>query len=60
MKMIAVFSLPRMLTYHRGEFEAVELGHADVDKNNSHFVIEQILERLSTGLRLDEILRRDP
>ena len=33
----------RVLANHRGELEAVELGHADVDQHDRHFRLEQML-----------------
>ena len=45
--MIAVLLEARMLADHRGELEAVELGHADVDQDNGDVVRQQVLERLA-------------
>ena len=37
----------RMLADHRGQLEAVELRHADVDQNDGDLVLEQLLQRLA-------------
>ena len=44
-----------MLADHRGELEAVQLRHADVDQNDRDFVLEQIFQRLAAGRGVDEI-----
>ena len=44
-----------MLADHGGQFEAVELGHADVDQNDGDFVLEQKFERLAAGGGDDQI-----
>ena len=44
-----------MLADHGGEFEPIELRHADVDQNDGNFILEQIFERLPPGGRDDEI-----
>ena len=36
-----------MLADHRGELEAVELRHADVDQDDGDLVLEQVLQRLA-------------
>ena len=40
-----------MLADHRGELEAVELRHADVDQDDRDLVLEQMLQRLLAGRR---------
>ena len=45
-----------MLADHGGEFETVQLRHADVDQNDRDFVLEQVFERLAAGSGHDEIL----
>ena len=47
-----------MLADHCGEFEAVQLGHADVDQNDGDFVFEQEFERLPSRSSDDEILSK--
>ena len=37
----------RVLADHGGEFEAVELRHADVDQDDRDLVLEQIFQRLA-------------
>ena len=44
-----------MLADHGGEFEAVELGHADVDQDDRDVVLEQIFQRFAAGGRDDEV-----
>ena len=44
-----------MLADHGGEFEPVELRHADVDQDNRDFVLEQEFERFTAGGRDDEV-----
>ena len=46
----------RMLADHRGELEAVELRHADVDQQDRHVVAQQLIERLARRRRLDQVL----
>ena len=41
----------RMLADHRGELEAVELRHADVDQDDGDVVLEQMLQRLAGRTR---------
>ena len=45
-----------MLAHHRGQLEAVELGHADVDQDDGDVVLQQVLERLARGVGLDQVL----
>ena len=44
-----------MLADHGGEFETVELGHADVDEYDRDLVLEQEFECLAAGSRDDEV-----
>ena len=46
----------RMLADHRGQLETVELRHADVDQDDGDFGLEQMLQRLAAGRRLDQVL----
>ena len=44
-----------MLADHGGEFEPVQLRHADVDQNHRDRVLEKVLQRLAAGSGDDEI-----
>ena len=46
----------RMLADDVGEFEAVEVGHADVHQNHGHVGLQQDIESLAGRSRLDQIL----
>ena len=46
----------RVLANHRRELEAVQIRHAHIDEDQGHFVLEQHLEGLARGGRLDEVL----
>ena len=56
MKMIAVLLEARMLADHRGELEAVELRHADVDQHDGDVRLEQLAQRLARRDGLDQVL----
>src|ERR1700756_4056320 len=47
---------PRVLTYHGGQFEAVELWHLHVDQNDGDVSLQQMLQSLASRGRLDEHL----
>ena len=47
-----------MLADHRGELEAVELGHADVHQDDRNLVLEQLLQRLLGGRGDDQIVAK--
>ena len=55
-KMMAVLLKARMLADHRGELEAVEIRHADVDQDERDLVLEQVLERLARRGGLEQVL----
>ncbi len=46
----------RVIADQRGELETVKLRHADVDQDDRGVVLEQKLQRLARGRRLDEVL----
>ena len=50
------FAKARMVADHRGELEAVELGHADVHQHHRDFRLEQLLQRLAARRGLDQVL----
>ena len=45
-----------MLADHRGQLEAVEIGHADIDQHHRDIVFQQLLERFVGRAGLDQIL----
>ena len=45
-----------MFADHRGEFEAVQFRHADVDQDDGDVVLEQELERFAPRGRRDQVL----
>ena len=45
-----------MLTDHRDELEAIKIRHADVDEHDTDIHLQQRLQRLAAGVRLDEVL----
>lgn len=45
----------RVLPDHLRQFEAVELGHGNIDEDDSHLMAQELLERLTARRRLDEI-----
>ena len=45
-----------MLTDHRGQFEAVEFGHANVDQHHPEIVFQEQLQRFGGRSSLDQIL----
>ena len=46
----------RVLPDQRGEFETVEIGHADVDQDDGHVHLQQLFQGLAPRRDLDEIL----
>ena len=53
--MIAVCCKPRVLADHRGQLESVEFGHRDVDEDDRNVLTQQLLQRLPSRSRLDQI-----
>jgi hypothetical protein len=47
-----------MIPDHRGELEPIEAGHADVHEDDGYLVLEEMLESLTPGGGLDEILAK--
>ncbi len=47
-----------MFANHRRQFKSVQLGHRNVDKDDSDFLPQQLLKRFSSGRSLDEILAK--
>ena len=48
----------RVFADHRGQLEAVELGHADVDQNHGNFVLEEIFQGFASRGRHHEIFAK--
>ena len=48
--------IARVLPDDFSELEAVQLGHAHIDQHDGDVVLEQVLQRLASGARLDEVL----
>ena len=46
---------PRMLADHGGKLEAVEVRHADVHQDDRDLRLQQVLQRLLPGRRLDQV-----
>jgi hypothetical protein len=44
-----------MLSNYGGEFESVQLGHANVDQDDRDFVLEQVFQRFPAGGGDDEV-----
>ena len=47
---------PRMLPDHRGELEAIEIGHADIHQDHRDFRFQEMRQRLPAGRRLEQVL----
>ena len=45
-----------MVADHRRQLEAVDVRHDDVEQDDRDVVLQNLLQRLAAGLRLDQIL----
>ncbi len=54
--MIGCLLKARMLPHHICQLEAVDLGHADVHQHDRDVTLQQVVQRLASGVRFHQTL----